>query len=89
MNHPWRTHFSFAEVSKIVGVNINMEILKGKLINVHIKDKGACDYCLFYTNHNDPTIVTNPTNAFLSAYSYLPTVKQYPGFLIILKFKER
>ena len=58
---------SFAEVTNIVGVHINIYTYKGKVINVYIKYgkiihfKAYAEY-LSYTNLNDPTMITNPTN---------------------------
>ena len=56
-----------------------MDMSKGKLINVHIEDSKiihfkSCAEGLFYININDPTMITNPTNFYLNAYSYLYTV---------------
>ena len=84
---------SFLEFAKIVGVHINMDTYKEKLINVHIKDGKilyfkSCAERLFYTNIKDPTIITSPNNVYLNAYSYLYTVKQNSDFLLILKFKK-
>ena len=76
---------SFAEVTNIVGVHIKMYTSKGKEINVHIKygkivHFKACAEDLFYTNLNDRTIITNPTNIYLNAHSYLFTVKTFDFF---------
>ena len=74
-------NLSFAEVTNIAGVRIKMYTSKGKLINVHIKDVKiihfkACAEGIFYTNLNDSTMIINPTNVSLNAYSYLSTVKK-------------
>ena len=76
---------SISEVSNILGVHIKMDMSKGKLINVHIKDVKiihfkACGDGLFFTNLIDPTRITNPTNVSLNAYSYLSTVNQNSEF---------
>ena len=73
--------FFFSQVAIIVGVHIKMDTSKGKVINVPIKDKTiicfkASSECIFYTNLNDPTMITDTNNVFLNAYSYLSTVKQ-------------
>ena len=79
----------FAAVTNIAGVHIKMDMSKEKVINVHIEygkiiHFKACTEGLFYTNINDPTMITNPTNVSLNTYS----VKK-SGFLLILKLKER
>ena len=71
----------FVEVANIAGVNINMETSKEKLINDHIEDGKIihfkkCAEVLFYTNLNDPIMITNPSNVSLNAYYYTSTVKQ-------------
>ena len=71
-----------------------MDTSKEKLIKVHIKDGKiihfkSCAEGILYTNLNDPTMITNPTNVSLNAYYYLSRVKQDLGFLLILKLKER
>ena len=58
-----------------------MDMFKEKLINVHIKDGKIIHFKsfaegIFCTNLNDPTIITNPTNVYFNAYSYLSTVKK-------------
>ena len=70
----------FAEASKIAGVHINMETSREKVINVHIEDGKiihfkACSEGIFYTNLNNPTMITNPNNVSLNAYYYLSTKK--------------
>ena len=75
----------FAEVANIAVVHINMDTSKGKAINVHIKDRNIIHFKafaegLFYTNHNDPTMITNPNNDFLNAYYYLSMVKNMDFF---------
>ena len=72
---------SFAEVANIAVVHIKLYMSKEKVINVHIEDVKiihfkACAEGLFYTNLNEPTMITNPTNVSLNAYSYLYRVKQ-------------
>ena len=52
---------------------------------IHFK---ACEEGLLYTNLNDPTMKTNPTNVSLNSYSYL-SMKKTQMFLLILKLKER
>ena len=83
----------FLEVPNIAGVHINMETSKGKLINAHIKNKQvihfkACAEGIFYTSINYPTMINNPNNVYLNVCSYLSTVKQSSGFLLILKLKD-
>ena len=70
-----------------------MDTCKEKVINVHIKDGKiipfkACAEVIFYTNLNDHTMITNPTNAYLNAYSYLSTVLKTRNFLLNLNLKE-
>ena len=60
-----------------------MHIKEGKII--HFK---ACVEGLLYTNLDDPTMITNPTNVSFNAYSYLYAVKQNSIYLLILKLKE-
>ena len=77
--------FYFVEVANILGVQINMEKSKEKVINVHIKygkivHYKACAEGLFYTNINYPTMTTNTTNVSLNSYSYISTVKQNSYF---------
>ena len=74
-----------AKVSNIAGAYTKMNKSKEKLINVHIKDVKtiyfkACADGLFYTNLNDPTMITNPTNVYLNAYYYLSMVKKTEFF---------
>ena len=47
-----------------------------------------CAEGLFYTNLNDPAIITSTTNVYPNSYSYLSTVKNR-HFLLILELKER
>ena len=70
---------SFAEVANIVGVHINMDTSRKKIINVNIGDGKiihykACAEGIFYTSLNDPTMITNNTNVSLNTYSYIFTV---------------
>ena len=83
---------SFAEFINISGLHTKMDTSKEKLINVHIEDGNIIHFKaraegLFYTNRNNPTIITNPTNVYLNDYFYLSTVKQNSDFLLILKLK--
>ena len=85
---------SFVEVANISGVHIKMDTFKGKVSNVHTEDSKiihfkACAEGLFYTNLNDPAMITDPDNFPLNTYSYLSTVKTNRVFLLILKLKER
>ena len=62
-----------------------MDMSKGKVINVHIKDGKiicfkACAEVIFCTNINDLTMITNPNNFYFSAYYYLSTVKKFGIF---------
>ena len=62
----------FADVAKISGVHINMDTSKGKVINVHIEVGKIIHFKsfaegLFYTNLNDPTMITYITNVPLNA----------------------
>ena len=75
----------FAEVTNNAGVHINMDMSKEKIINAHIKDRKFIhlkEYAegIFYTNINDRTIITNPNNVSLNAYSRLSNVKQNSEF---------
>ena len=84
--------FIFVEVANIAVVHIKMNTSKEKVINVHMKDGKStnfksCAEGLLYTNLNDPTMITNPTNFSLNAYSYLSIVKHNSEFLLILKLK--
>ena len=72
---------SFSEVAKIVGVHINMDTSKEKVSNVHIQDRSilhfrACADGLFYTNLDEPSMITNNINTSVNPYSFLSTVKQ-------------
>ena len=72
---------SFAEVPNIPVLHINMDMSKEKLIDLHIEDGKiihfkACAEGVVYTILNEPTMITNPTNVYLNAYSYLSMVKQ-------------
>ena len=83
----------FAGFANIAGVHIKMDTYKGEVINLQIKDKKiiylkACIEGILYTNLNEPTMITNPTNVSLNSYYYLSTVKQNSYFLLVLKFKE-
>ena len=85
---------SFAEVTNIAGVHIKINMSKGKVINMHIENRKIINFKafagdFFYTNLNDPTMITTPDNFSLNAYSYLYTVKQDSVFLLILKLKDR
>ena len=76
---------SFAEVSNIAVVHINMDTSKEKVINVHIEDGKffhfkACVEGISYTNLNEPNMIINPTIFSLNAYSCLSTVKQNSEF---------
>ena len=82
----------FVEVAHIAVVHIKMDTSKEKLINVHIEDGRIIHFKayaedLLYTNLNDPTMITNPNNVSLNAYSYLSTVKQNSGFGIDSEFE--
>ena len=84
---------SFVEGAKIAGVHNKIDTPKEKVINVHIKDGEiihfkACAEILFYTNINDPIIITNPTNVSLDDYSYLSTILKNRYFKLILTFKD-
>ena len=84
---------SFAEVTNIAGVHIKINMSKGKVINMHIENRKIINFKafaegIFYTNLNDPTMITTPDNFSLNAYSYLYTVKQDSVFLLILKLKD-
>ena len=75
----------FSDVTNIAGLHIKVNTSKEKVINLHIKDKKiihfkACAEGLYYTNPNDPTIITNTKKQSLNAYSYLYTVKQNSDF---------
>ena len=83
----------FAEVANIAGVHIKMDTSKGKVINVHIEDGKIIHFKAFaegivYTNLNEPTMITNPTNVRLNAYYYISMVNQNSDILVILKLKE-
>ena len=70
-----------SEFAKIAGVYIKMDTSKEKIINVHIKNRNiiylkACAEGLFYTNLDDPSILTIPTNVSINAYSYLSTIRK-------------
>ena len=83
---------SFAEFINIAGLHTKMDTSKEKLINVHIEDGNIIHFKeraegLFYTNRNNPTIITNPTNVYLNDYFYLSTVKQNSGFVIDSEFE--
>ena len=76
---------SFAEVAKITGVYIKMDTYKVQTINVHIEygkitHFKSCSERLLYTNLNDSTMITNTTNVYLNAYSYLDMVKKLGFF---------
>ena len=71
----------FSEFTNIAGVHIKMETSKEKVINVHTKDRKIIHFKaftegLFYTNLNDATMITNPTNVPPNAYYYLSKVKK-------------
>ena len=62
-------------------MHIKIYTSKGGVINVHIKDSKifhlkSCSEGLFYTNINDPTMITNTNNFSHNSYSYISTVKQ-------------
>ena len=83
----------FVEFAKIAVVPIKMDTSKEKVINVQIEDGKIINFKafaegLFYTNLNDPTIITNPTKVSLNAYYCLYMVQQNSDFLLILKLKE-
>ena len=85
---------SFSEVPNIVGVHIKMDTSKGKVIKVHMQDRRILHFRafvegVFYTNLDDPIMVTNPIDTSVNPYSFLPTVKQNYEFSLILKLKER
>ena len=84
---------SFVEVTNIAVVHINMYTSKEKFINVHIEDRKVIHFKsyaegIFCTNLNEPTMITNPTNGYINAYSYISTVKQNLVFLLNLKLKD-
>ena len=83
----------FSGIANTVEVHIKMGTSKEQLINVHIKYGKIIHFKAFsegllYTNINDPTMITNPTNISLNSYSYLYSVKQNSYFLLILKLKD-
>ena len=85
---------SFAEVSNIAGVYINMDTSKENVINVHIQDGRIIHFkafveVLFYTNLYDPSMITNPTNFSGNTYYLLSTGFKNSNFLLILKLKEQ
>ena len=58
---------SFAEVSNIEGVHINMDTSNENIINGHMQDMciihfRVCAEGLFFTNLDDPSIFTNIIN---------------------------
>ena len=58
-----------------------MEMSKGTVINVHFEEGKIIHFKayaqgIFCINLSDPTIITNPDNVSLEAYSYLSTLKQ-------------
>ena len=62
-----------------------MDKSKEKVVNVHtnggkIIHFKACAEGIFYTNLDDPSMITNPTNVSVNTYSYLSTVKQSSYF---------
>ena len=76
---------SFAEVAYITEAHIKMDTYKGKVINVHIKDRKiihfkVCAEGISFTNLNYPTMIINPTKAPLNSYSYLYTVFKNSDF---------
>ena len=75
----------FVDIANIAVLHIKMDKSTEKLINVHIKEGKiihfkACEEGLFYTNLNNPTIITNLASVSLNAYSYLSTVKKIDFF---------
>ena len=76
---------SFAEVANIAVVHINMYTSKEKVINFHMQDRGILNFrayaeVLYYTNIDDPSIVTNPINISVNHYYFLSTVKKNSEF---------
>ena len=76
---------SFVEVAYIAGVHINMDTSEEKVINIHMQDKHiihfiACAEGLFYTNLDDPSMVTNTINTSVNPYYFLSIVKQNSEF---------
>ena len=51
---------SFAEISNVTGVNINMDISKGKVINMHIEDEKSFISKLVQRFFSTPTLMTPP-----------------------------
>ena len=71
---------SFAEVTNITVVHINMDTSKGKIINFHMQERHiinfiSCAEGMFYTNLDDLSMVNNPINTSVNPYSFLSTVK--------------
>ena len=71
---------SFAEVSNISGVHINIDTSKHKVINVHMQDRHiihlrAFAEGMFCTNLDDTGMVTNTTNTSVNPYYFLSTAK--------------
>ena len=65
---------SFAEVSNIVGVHIKMDMYKGKLINVHIKDGKS--FISKYVNvvFSKATLMILPWSLILLMFHLMPTI---------------
>ena len=73
--------FSLTEVAdNIVGVHINIDNSKEIIINTHMQYRHifhfiACAECLFYTNLDETSMVTNPINTPNNPHSFLSTMK--------------
>ena len=63
MNTQWQIFNRFKEVANILGVHINMNTSKEQVISIHMQDRRIicfrkCEQGLFYTNHDDPSMIT-------------------------------
>ena len=85
---------SLSEVANIAGVHIKMDTSKVKVIIFHMQDRRILHFRaffegLFYTNLDDPIMVTDPIDTSVNPYSFLSTMKQNYAFSLIMKSKER
>ena len=72
---------SFEEVTDIVVFHINMDASKEKVIKFHMQDRRiihfrACAEGMFYTNLDDPSMVTYPINTSVNPNFILYTMKK-------------
>ena len=70
----------FSELANIAGMHIKMDTSKEKVVNVHNKGSFFISKGLFYTNLDEPSMITNTSIVSVNSFYYLSTVKRNSNF---------